>query len=84
MLPILLPGDYNTQSFSLKGQATWPQGFDISGDVLGQSSGTSAFPEYERFQDIIDNMTGTLHGNVYSGHLSFSVLFLPGLTRPKQ
>ncbi|CAJ1332243.1 unnamed protein product [Effrenium voratum] len=66
MADAVAAGDYNTQSFSLKGQATWPQGFDISGDVLGQSSGTSAFPEYERFQDIIDNMTGTLHGNVYS------------------
>lgn len=58
--------DYNTQSFSLKGQATWPQGFDVSGEVLGQNSGgASAFPEYERLQDIIDNITGTMHGNIY-------------------
>ena len=30
---------YNTQSFSLKGSATWPQGFDIPGEVLGSNSG---------------------------------------------
>lgn len=33
-------------------QATWPQGFDVSGEVLGQNSGgASAFPEYERLQE---------------------------------
>lgn len=33
-------------------QATWPQGFDVSGEVLGQNSGGgSAFPEYERLQE---------------------------------
>ncbi|CAK9034473.1 unnamed protein product [Durusdinium trenchii] len=58
--------DYNTASFSMRNQATWPQGFDISGEVLGQqSSGESAFPEYERLKDIIDNITGTQHGNIY-------------------
>ena len=51
---------YNTMSFSLKGSATWPQGFDIPGEVLGQNSGgsSSAFPEYSRLQDIVDNITG--------------------------
>lgn len=58
---------YNTQSFSLKGSATWPQGFDIPGEVLGSNSGggLSAFPEYNRLQDLVNNMTGTRHGNVY-------------------
>jgi len=33
-------------------QATWPQGFDVSGEVLGQNSGGAfAFPEYERLQE---------------------------------
>lgn len=36
----------------MRNQATWPQGFDISGEVLGQqSSGESAFPEYERLKE---------------------------------
>lgn len=58
---------FNTMSFSLKGSATWPQGFDIPGEVLGQNSGggNSAFPEYTRLQDIVNNITGTRHGNVY-------------------
>jgi len=58
---------YNTMSFSLKGTATWPQGFDIQGEVLGSNSGgaDSAFPEYTRLQDIVNNITGTKHGNVY-------------------
>jgi hypothetical protein len=31
-------------------QATWPQGFDVSGEVLGSNGGESAFPEYERLK----------------------------------
>ena len=44
--------DYKTQSFSMRGQATWPQGFTVGGEVLGQqNSGESAFPEYDRLKE---------------------------------
>jgi len=59
---------YNTMSFSLKGTATWPQGFDIQGEVLGRNNnggGSSAFPDYNKLQDILNNITGTKHGNIY-------------------
>ncbi|CAL1161568.1 unnamed protein product [Cladocopium goreaui] len=52
-------------AWDLEMEATWPQGFDVSGEVLGSNGGESAFPEYERLKDIIDNITGTQHGNIY-------------------
>jgi uncharacterized protein (DUF1501 family) len=61
-----LAGKYKTESFSVAGTTTWPQGFDTWTNIIDKRKGALRLKEYAQLKPVVENITSQKYKNLYS------------------
>jgi len=60
-----LKPSFRTNSFSITGSHTWPQGFQTNYDIIDKKEGVVRLERFDQLKTVLNNITSQKHKNVY-------------------